>query len=142
MNGLVRWFKFNLVGAIGMGLQLATLAALNRLRAGHYLMATAAALEVTLVHNFVLHVHYTWRDRRDDSAWMVQLIRFHVSNGLVSAAGNLGLMRMLVGEAHFPVLAANVIAILCCSIANFFIGHEWVFAASPGLAKRRVENAG
>jgi putative flippase GtrA len=142
MNALVRWCKFNLVGAIGMVLQLATLAALNRLWAGHYLLATAVALEITLVHNFVWHVHYTWRDRRNDSARMVQLMRFHVSNGLVSAVGNLALMRVLVGEAHFPVLAAMAIAILCCSIANFFMGHEWVFAACPGATKRRVENAG
>ena len=37
-------------------------------------------------------------------------------------------MRILVGEAHVPVLAANTIAILCCSIVNFFLSNEWVFA--------------
>ena len=29
-----------------------------------------------------------------------------------------------------PVLAANGIAILCCSLVNFCLGNEWVFAAS------------
>jgi len=51
--------------------------------------------------------------------------------------GNLALMRLLVQEAHMPLLAANSIAILCCSIVNFCLGNEWVFAVglqkNPGL---------
>jgi putative flippase GtrA len=62
---------------------------------------------------------YTWRDRRTDSALLDQLLRFHLSNGLVSLVGNLALMRILVGKADLSVLAANSIAILCCSLVNF-----------------------
>jgi putative flippase GtrA len=43
--------------------------------------------------------------------------------------GNLALMRVLVHGAWLPVLAANVIAILCCSVANFYMGNRWAFAA-------------
>lgn len=129
MNVLIRWGKFNLVGAIGMLVQLAALALFNRLAPGHYLYATAAAIELTLLHNFVWHLHYTWRDRREDSALFGQLIRFHLSNGVVSMLGNLALMRLLVQEVHVPVLVANSIAILCCSIVNFCLGHTWAFAA-------------
>ncbi len=129
MNILVRWGKFNLVGAMGMVLQLAALALINRWTAGHYLFATAAAIELTLVHNFVWHLHFTWRDRRGGSALLAQFVRFHLSNGLVSLLGNLALMRVLVHEARLPVLAANGIAILCCSIVNFCLGNNWAFAA-------------
>jgi putative flippase GtrA len=124
-----RWCKFNVVGAMGMAVQLSTLALVNRLTAGHYLVATVIALEVTLVHNFVWHLHYTWRDRRDRSALIGQFVRFHLSNGLVSMAGNLALMPLLVREGHIPVVASNAIAILCCSLANFCLGHNWAFAA-------------
>ena len=129
MNALIRWGKFNVVGAMGMAVQLGTLALLNRWMAGHYLVATAVALEVTLVHNFVWHLHYTWRDRRDRSALMSQFVRFHLSNGLVSMAGSLALMPILVHGAHIPVVESNAIAILCCSILNFSLGHNWAFAA-------------
>jgi putative flippase GtrA len=129
MNTLVRWGKFNAVGAMGMVVQLAALAVLVHCAPGHYLYASAAAIELTLLHNFVWHLHYTWRDRRDNSALMAQLMRFHLSNGLVSMAGNLALMRVLVQEAHMPLLAANTIAILCCSIVNFLLGDCWAFAA-------------
>ncbi len=130
MNLFIRWGKFNLVGAAGMVVQLASLALFNRCFAGHYLLATAAALELTLLHNFIAHLHYTWRDRRHNSELLAQLLRFHLSNGLVSMLGNLALMRLLVGVAHLPLLASNCIAILCCSILNFSLGHHWAFAAT------------
>jgi len=129
MNPFLRYWKFNLVGAMGMAVQLAALALFNRAFAGHYLYATAAAIELALVHNFVWHLHYTWRDRRDRAALLTQFIRFHLSNGLVSMLGNLLLMRILVHEAHIPLLVSNSIAILCCSIVNFCMGNHWAFAA-------------
>jgi putative flippase GtrA len=139
VNTLIRWSKFNLVGAMGMAVQLCVLAFLTRWAAGHYLVASAAAVELTLLHNFAWHMSYTWRDRRDRSTRLAQLTRFHLSNGLVSMLGNLALMRILVDEAHIPVLAANSIAILCCSTLNFCLGDGWVFAAKsrsvPNLAQ-------
>jgi putative flippase GtrA len=132
MNTFIRWGKFNLVGAMGMVVQLAALALFNRLMAGHYLYASAAAIELTLLHNFVWHLHYTWRDRRDDAGRVRQLVRFHLSNGLISMLGNLLLMRVLVHGTHLPLLVANGIAILCCSVANFYLGNSWAFAGFSG----------
>jgi putative flippase GtrA len=128
-RSLIRWGKFNLVGVIGMGVQLGALAIFNRIAPGHYLYASSAAIELTLVHNFVWHLHYTWRDRRRESTMLAQLWRFHLSNGMVSMVGNLALMRLLVQQARMPVIAANAVAILCCSIVNFFLGDRWSFAA-------------
>jgi putative flippase GtrA len=128
MNTLLRWGKFNLVGGIGMVVQLSALALFNRWMAGHYLYASATAIELTLLHNFIWHRRYTWRDRRDNSTRLCQLMRFHLSNGLVSILGNLALMRLLVHEAHLPLLVSNGIAILCCSVVNFCLGNNWAFA--------------
>jgi putative flippase GtrA len=38
-------------------------------------------------------------------------------------------MRFLVHDAHMPLLLSNLISILCCSIVNFCLGNDWVFAA-------------
>jgi putative flippase GtrA len=127
MKTLIRWGKFNLVRGIGMIVQLAALAVINRAWAGHYLWAAAAAIELTLIHNFVWHMRFTWGDRRGEVA--ARCVRFHLSNGLVSMVGNLALMRVLVEMAHVPVLAANVVAIVCCSVVNFCLGDLWAFAA-------------
>jgi putative flippase GtrA len=128
MNPFHRWSRFNLVGATGMAVQLTALALFNRLVPGHYLCATAAAIELALLNNFLWHLRFTWPDRRSRSAKLLQILRFHLSNGLVSMLGNLLLMRILVQQTHTPVLLANAIAILCCSIVNFTLGDRWVFA--------------
>jgi len=157
VNPVRRWFRFNVVGVAGMLVQLVTLAGLNHIVRGHYLLISAAAVEMAILHNFVAHVHYTWRDRLVRKAWsnrrsrtalLGALWRFQVSNGGVSLAGNLVLMRLLVGAARLPVLVANVIAILICSLINFRLGDAWAFAhgrrsrgtsrvAGPGLRKER-----
>ncbi len=128
MSTFARWCRFNMVGAIGMGFQLAMLAVLTRFTRWNYLFAAAAAIELTLVHNFVWHLNYTWHDRRDGSMVLRQLLRFNASNGLISMLGNLALMRMLVQGFRAPVLVANLIAVVVCSFLNFCIGHNWAFA--------------
>jgi putative flippase GtrA len=135
VKALARWWKFNLVGAMGVVVQLTALAFFNRLAAGRYLVASVAAVELAVLHNFVWHLHYTWRDRWDDSAWKRQLLQFQLSNGIISLLGNLVLMRVLVHEARLPVLVANSIAILCCSIANFYLGDKWAFAVDSPKAQ-------
>jgi putative flippase GtrA len=130
MKTFIRWGKFNLVGALGMAVQLSALALLNRVLRGHYLAASALATELAVLHNFVWHLHYTWRERRSGSAWPAQLLRFQLSNGLVSLLGSLLLMRLLVQSLHLPVLLSNMVAIICCSAVNFALSHRWAFAAA------------
>jgi len=127
MTLLIRWAKFAAVGAMGSALQLVALALLNGWRPGHYLVASTIAIELALLHNFAWHALYTWRDRPGGSAGQ-QFVRFHFSNGLVSMAGNLILMRMLVGTLAVPVIAANALAIAACGFVNFWLGDTWVFA--------------
>ena len=135
MKSLIRWGKFNLVGAMGMVVQLAALWLISRCMAGHYLVASAAAIELALLHNFVWHLHYTWRDRRDGASLLAQFVRFHLCNGLVSMLGNLVLMRILIEETHLSLLASNTIAILCCSVINFYLGDRWAFSEGKQTAQ-------
>lgn len=128
--GVARWSKYNLVGAAGSAVQLGTLALIQHISPRHYLLATAAAIEITLMHNFVWHLRFTWRDRFPSTRCAVasQLLRFHLANGLVSIVGNLALMPLLVESARLPVIIANTLAILCCSMVNFMLGDKWAFA--------------
>lgn len=137
MNLFARWIRFNLVGAMGMAVQLGALALLSRCDGGHYLATSAAAVELAVLHNFAWHLRVTWPDRRTGSGVIGQLLRFHLANGAVSLVGNLALMRLLVGDAHLPLLPANCIAIVCCSVVNFGLGHTWAFAMRGGAAECR-----
>jgi putative flippase GtrA len=124
VNALARFAKFSMVGALGTALQLTAVALLSRIAHGHYLVATAIALELSLLHNFAWHSWFTWRDR--SSGWR-QFLRFHAANGIVSMLGNLVLVGFFVSSAGLPVVMANLIAIGCCGVVNYWIGNQWVF---------------
>jgi putative flippase GtrA len=138
MTTFTRWAKFNLVGGMGVAVQLAALALLNRLIPGHYLYVSAAAIELTLLHNFLWHVRFTWRDRADGTSLTTQLLRFNLSNGVVSLLGNLLLMRLLVPWAHMPVVVANAVAIVCCGTVNFVLGNLWAFSDVAAGSARAI----
>jgi putative flippase GtrA len=125
-----RWLRFNLVGAIGMALQIAALALLNASAPSHPLLASSIALELTLLHNFAWHQHYTWRDRSHASSTVTRLLRFHLANGLVSWVGNLALLPLLLRTTHLRLLPANLLVIAICSIANFSLGDRFTFPAA------------
>lgn len=141
MNPLFRWCKFNLVGAMGMAVQLTALALLNRCARGHYLVASAAALELTLLHNFLWHWNYTWRDRRGSSTPLRAFLRFQLSNGMVSLLSNLVVMRLLVGHGHLPVLAATLVSIVGSAVLNYLFGNTFVFPAAREDSARSVSYA-
>jgi len=126
-----RWLKFNMVGGIGIGVQLATLWMLVHVLRWNYLLATGLAVETAVLHNFVWHHRFTWADRvnghwRDIAR---RLLQFNMTNGAVSILGNLILMRLLAGALHVPVLLANVASIAACSLANFLLSETFVFRA-------------
>ena len=119
---MIRWIKFNAVGLMGVAVQLGALALLTRMGV-NYLAATALAVEAAVLHNYVWHRRWTWRGRAG-SLW-----RFQVSNGLLSLASNLTLMRVLAGWAGLAPVPANLLAIACTSLLNFWISERWVFLA-------------
>ena len=78
---------------------------------------------------WVWHERYAWADRVRPS-WhesLPRLLRFNLTTGGVSIAGNLALMRVLLGLVHVNYLLANGVAIALCSLANFLVSEEWVF---------------
>ncbi len=129
----LRWIKFNAVGLIGIIVQLAALAVFRSWMQLSYLLATALAVEIAVVHNFLWHERFTWADR-PSSRWLQSLFRlakFNLSNGAVSLLGNLGLMWVMVGGLKVNYVVANCFAIGVCSVVNFWLGDRFVFEADP-----------
>jgi putative flippase GtrA len=125
----LRWLKFNLVGALGIAVQLTLLLSLKSGLHLNYLLATALAVEAAVIHNFLWHERYTWANRVHPS-WrksLPRLLRFNLAAGGVSIAGNLVLMKLMVGLGHLNYLIANSVAIAMCSLLNFLVSEEWVF---------------
>jgi len=175
---LVRWCKFNLVGAVGIFVQFGVLFLLKSLLHFNYLAATGLAVEAAVVHNFFWHERFTWADRTNSRPSLRRypsvaeaqnlpstlfaalkccadqklrcaqkscapqnlsdaqsvfgtsfgrFLRFNLTTGLVSIAGNLGMMKAMVGFGHVNYLLANAVAIAVCSLVNFLLSDRWVF---------------
>ncbi len=125
-SGLVRWLKFNAVGAVGIGVQLAVLTALKSGLGLNYLLATALAVEAAVLHNFIWHERFTWADRAAKGR-LKRLMKFNLTTGLFSIVGNVVFTRLLV-SAGIPYLAANAMSIVPCSLINFALNDRLVFA--------------
>jgi putative flippase GtrA len=125
---LRHWLKFNAVGIIGVGVQLLVLSVLKSGFGMNYLLATFLAVETTIIHNFIWHERWTWIDRRHEAGGVLaRLLRFNLANGLISLAGNIGLMWLFVSRFNLNYMLANLLAIVGCSLVNFLVSDRLVF---------------
>jgi len=136
MNLRERWretarhgLKFYTIGMIGTGVQILTITLLHTLLNMNYLIATFIGVETAILHNFLWHEHWTWRERTRESeeSPFQRLWRFNISNGALSIIGNLVLMRVFVGSLHFHIIPAQILSIGSCSLLNFLISDRLVF---------------
>jgi putative flippase GtrA len=135
-TGVVRrWTAFNTVGAAGLVVQVAIVALLVHGCGWHYLVATAIAVEVAVVHNFAWHHRWTWKDRPAGSRRSVtyRFIRFQMLNGAISLAGNLLVMTVMTGLLGADPVRANVVAVGACALLNFAAGETIVFRRRPAV---------
>jgi dolichol-phosphate mannosyltransferase len=132
-GGSWRFRQFAGVGAAGFALQLAVVFALTAVGV-NYLIATGLAVELAIVHNFVWHELYTWRDARATSAAVVarRLLLFNASTAVVSIGGNVVLTVLLVGSLHVVPAVANALAVMVLSLANYTVASRLVFPATVG----------
>jgi putative flippase GtrA len=125
---LQRVLKFNTVGAIGIVVQTGGLWAFGSLLHIQYLVADAMAVEVAVIHNFAWHEHWTWSDRTaTHQGWARRLLRFNLSNGLISIVVNVTAMRIMAGHFHWPKLLANFAGIAAGACANYLASDRLVF---------------
>jgi len=126
---LRRWITFNLVGGLGIVIQLSVLAGLTTGVRLNYLLSTGLAVEAAVLHNFIWHESWTWRDRvaQDKSGRWKRLLRFQLANGALSVGGNLVLMQLFVGMLKMSYTLAGIASISLCSILNFLASDRLVF---------------
>lgn len=131
MTLFMRWIRFSVGGTYGSVLQLVALMILAKWLPLAW--ATAVAVELAVLHNFIWHELYTWQDRhvRGVRALLGRLVRFQMSNGLISIGGNVVLTSLLHERFGVPPVIANVMAIGLCGAFNFAASEWLVFARAP-----------
>ncbi len=124
---------------LGFGIQLGVLEMLLSMARWSLLPATIVAVQLAVVHNFVWHECWTWRDRTAGRRPLVPITgspakpllarfaRFNATTGLTSIGGNAVLMAFYVGVCSLPAIAANTLAVGTLGLFNFVMADRWVF---------------
>jgi dolichol-phosphate mannosyltransferase len=123
------FIKFGVVGAIGVVVNEGVLY-LFQSAGVYYLIAGAAAIEISILSNFVLNDLWTFKDRRSGNA-ASRLVKFNLLM-LAGLALNLAVLYAGVDYLGITVLVANLLGIA----AAFFLRY----ALSVKYAWMRIES--
>ncbi len=141
-RGLRRWLVFNAVGAMGVAVQIAALVVLTEAAGLDYRLATVLAVETAILHNFVWHERWTWRDRASGrpGPW-TRLARFNLVTGALSIAVNVVFTGLYATAFGVHYVIANLLAIGTGSLLTFIANDRFVFRAGTAAA-RQLAGAG
>ena len=143
IDGLRRWLVFNVVGSMGVAVQLLMLVTLTEVAELDYLVATGLAVESAILHNFVWHERWTWRDRGFRMpGWAARLLRFNLVTGTLSISANIVFTGLYAEALGIHYALANLMAIASCSVLNFIANDRFVFRQSPAPAGRTGRRRG
>ncbi len=126
---LIRVVKFGMVGVSGVFVNEGVLALLCFFFGKHhYQFWSIAAIELSIISNFLLNSNWTWGDRPAASGGgnIRRLLKFNTSAGLVAIV-NWGTMVFLTRNHGIDPLVSNLIGIAFASAVNFLVSHFWTF---------------
>ena len=124
-----RWGVFNIVGLGGFVVQIVAIALLTRHFGWSAFAATAVALELAALQNFVAHSRWTWGDRpaTGGRGWLRRYWRYQVAK-TASLAANLAITATARASSGLPAEIANTAAVLICAIPNYLVSERFVFS--------------
>jgi putative flippase GtrA len=125
-----RWLRFQVVGAAGTCVQLGSLFILRECLTVSVLLAAAIAVEISILHNFCWHRHWTWahadaRLRSKPVLW--QLCEYNLTCCLVSMSSTVFLTYLFLRAFGVHYLLANLMAIAAVGVVNFLTGELFIF---------------
>ena len=119
-------FKYYLVGASGVLVNLGILYALTEFAGLWYLLSSSIAIYLSITTNFVLNKIWTFRDANVKERAVLTYGKF-VSVSLVGLLIQLGFNYLFVEELKVYYLVAALISIAIASSANFMLNRHWTF---------------
>jgi len=126
---LVRFLKFCLVGASGVGVNLGLFWLLTRfggLKEEDFL-ALAIAIEASIISNFSLNEFFTFRDRRSPgTTFVTRLLKFNLIC-LAGAGVQAGVYALLYHVLGIYDLVSNLTGIVVATLWNYFLNTWWTW---------------
>ncbi len=125
---LIRFVKFCLVGASGVGVDLGLTKLLTEFVGLFYVLSGAIATECAIISNFTLNDYITFRDRRSKGAkaFLYRLVQFNVVSlaGLGITQGVLWLLTSFFGVYY---LVSKLCGIAVAMVWNYLANRWWTW---------------
>jgi glycosyltransferase involved in cell wall biosynthesis len=134
----VRVASFGLVGASGLVVNSALLAALTELGGVHYLLSAVVATQGSTAWNFWLsdRLVFTGRDRR--RGWMQRFVLFAAVNNIALAL-RAPLLLLLTSGFGVHYLVSNAITLVVLFAVRFALADTWIWSGRPHETHRSFD---
>lgn len=124
----MRFFKFCLVGASGVGVNMGLLWLLTEVGGLFYLVSAAISIETSIISNFTLNDFFTFPDRRHRGMknFLARMVKFN----MVSLAGlglNMAVLWFLTSVAGLYYLLSNLCGIAVATLWNYLVNFWWTW---------------
>jgi len=131
-----RIVRFGIVGASGVVVNQGLLMLLHGRFRWPLPIASAVAIEVSILTNFFLNSRWTWKIDLGGSVrrWTWKALQYHAATVVSAFAGNGSVLLTLVYLFDVDYRVANLVGIAVGSALNFVAGEFWVFRSPPPRA--------
>ena len=119
-------FKYYLVGASGIIVNLGILYALTEFAGLWYLLSSSIAIYVSITTNFLFNKIWTFRDSMKKQQAALMYIKF-IGVSLVGMGIQLGFNYLFVEKLFLYYILAALISIGIASSVNFVLNRHWTF---------------
>jgi putative flippase GtrA len=126
---MTRFLRFNLVGAGGIAVQLGMIWLLAHRLGMPPGLSTAVGVGTAVLHNYLWHRAWTWRDRPRTTSGAIEFLMFAGANGLVSLVGNVIVVTALTSITRIGAAPASLVGIAICGVVNYWLADRAVFVA-------------
>lgn len=121
------FIKFNIVGGIGIIVNMAAYIFFKDVLLAHYMIAGALATEISIINNFILNDIWTFRKRNPKMSLWFRAGVFHLSR-LLGLGVTLASLYVLVDLFRLNDLLAYFISIGLGVLANFYTSDVYVWS--------------
>ena len=118
--------RFLVVGGLGTGVNLGAFLLLTWLGVNRY-VASPIAIELSILHNYVLHDRWTFRDRRTGVGHGIRGARFHVVSVVSLLVSYLSFVALNQFLPQWPPVVHQLLAIPPATAVNFLANSLWTF---------------
>lgn len=123
---LEEFIKFGIVGGSGVVVNMGLLYILTRFFSVRLEIASAIAIEVSILSNFFLNNLWTFKKRNTHVPFWSRLLRYHLVTGLAGVVNYLVLL-LLVKTFGLHDMLSNLIGIAIGTVINYSLNSLWTW---------------